>query len=315
MIAAARPVTLPYVAAPSVKTDLRPNVEWWEANGQRFDSTADLVKSLPLPATGVEATYHFRDKATYTAEDARTDTINGAVAGAGVGGLVVGGGAVALNVMSGILTILTAGFLGGPTFVGIALPALVGAAAGAVIGAFSGRSGGKEAFEQGTSISGQLASGATGPTFYVGGQLSNAVDLSSYATAQPIPAASPVPAVPAWKDALKGAGIGAATPLATWIPIVGLAAPAFVGYAAGKALHPSGGALGAAVGVGATAGLIAAANGMVGLAVFPVASAVGAVAGAALGPVVLPRIRQEEADDAVTRGQWWRTYSESADQA
>jgi len=113
---------------------------------------------------------------------------------------------------------------------------------------------------------------------------------------------------------VKGAAIGAATPLATFIPLVGLAAPAFVGYTAGSALHESGGMLGAAVGVGVTGGLIAAANSSIGLAAFPVAAGVGAVAGAALGPVVLPRLRQMEADDAVTQGQWWRTYTEAAGQ-
>lgn len=305
-----RPLLTATSAAPVLKTDIRPNVEWWEVNGQRFDSTADLVKSGSLPASGADATYHFRDKAQFTEADTRQAVVDGAISGAGIGALVLGGGALALNVVAGIFTVFTGGLFGMPAFVGVLAPALVGAAAGAVIGSASAPKMAREAFEQGTVISGKLVPGAAGPTFYVGGQIDSSIDIGSFAKAQPAPAAPPVPDVPKWMDALKGAGLGAATPLSLWIPLVGMIAPTAVCAAAGRAIHKGGGSLGAAVGVGVTAGVIAAANSPLGLTAFPIAAGVGAVTGAVLGPVVFPRIRQAEAEDALTQGQWWRAYAE-----
>lgn len=312
MIAAAAPrlSTLTPVATSGVKTDIRPNVEWWEVNGQHFDSTADMVKNASLPPTGLDATYHFRDKTTYTPEDARHDTINGLVGGAGAGALIGGAGALALNLVAGVFTIFTGGLFGMPAFVSVGLPALVGAGIGAVIGAVEGRKGGKEDFEQGSQISGKVVPGTAGPTFYVGGHLDNAVDMASFATAQPAAAAPPVAPVAKWKDALKGAAIGAALPFTVFVPLLGIFIPAAVGARAGAALTPRGGMLGAAAGVGITAGSIAAGHTSLGVTGLAIGAGVGAAAGALLGPVVLPRMRQAEAEDGVTRGQWWRSYTE-----
>src|SRR5262249_10873955 len=111
---------------------------------------------------------------------------------------------------------------------------------------------------------------------------------------------------PAWKDALKGAALGAVAPLGVFIPIAGMFAPPAFGYSMGREIdeaHPKRGALiGGAIGVALPAGTIAAFSAYSGMGL-AVAAGVSCLAGAALGPVVLPHLR---AHGNEVSGQWWQ---------
>lgn len=295
---APRPTTLP-------SRPIKPDVESWEAGGQRYASTADLVSRATLTADGLPATYSFQ-----TAADLRDTRLDKVVGGAAVGAAVgaVAGGGIAF--MGGVLRLLEQFAFHGS---GSAVPVLglvVGTAAvGAAIGAFAGTQTPVAETHQihGTVRAEHQADGSTKPVFYQGDDLNRKVDLAAYAQAQAAPAAT-VADVPWWKDSLVGAGAGAA---ASGLAIFGFGIGQLGVVAGGAHLGRGlaggrtwGTALGATAGFGAVAGTIAAGQ----VAGFPGILATGAglaVTGALVGPLVGPRVRATEADAARYGSQWW----------
>lgn len=291
-------------------TAIHPEAEWWDVGGKRYDSTSDMLRSYQASADGVDATYHFRHETTYTKHDATWDTAAGAMTGAAVGAGAAGLGVAALEILGvvGEIMMLSSRSASLP----VLGPVLVLAGVGAAIGGAAARSSAREDFEQGTAVSGKILTNGGRDVFYPGGQLNGGVDLDAYAKSVAPPGSVAVPAEPAWKDALKGAAAGATLPASTLIPLAGPFLPTIAGSHVGSAIDGKrGGVLGAAAGVAATVGTYTALN-TVGLAGFGVLTAASAVAGAALGPKALPRMRQAAADDAVTADQWWRPYESGA---
>lgn len=300
-------MTLTQAAAAPIRTPIRPDVEWWEAGGKRYDTTADLLSKGSFGADGVDATYHFQTAADL--RDTRLDKVLGGAAIGATGGAVVGGG---MAFLGGVMSFLEQmAFYGSGSAVPVLGLVLGTAAVGAAIGAVAGAQTPVAETHQvsGTVRAERQADGSTKPIFYENGQLDQAVDLAEYAQAQPAPAAT-VADVPWYQDSAKGAGAGAAAAgLALFgfgigqIAVVGGGASLGQGLAGGRTW---GAVLGGAAGAGAVAGTIAAANlgGMPALA----ATAAGlTLGGALLGPVVGPRVRATEADAARYGQQWWNS--------
>jgi hypothetical protein len=314
MISALAPRLTALPAAPATPSTVRPEGEWWEVGGKRFDSTADLVSKYQAPGQGVDATYHFGANAALSPSEGRWTRAGATLVGAAIGGAVVGGGAAVLGAAGEILNALMLGAFsggGGLSLLGIAA---VGAIGGGVIGFVSS----KDAVEDsGVAVSGTLmaqsqADGSTKPVFLPGGQVQETVDLADYAKAAEVKSQEAPPVAP-WKDVLKGAAVGAAAPLSIAIPLVGIFAPTYLavkGFSAADSNSARGAVIGGVLGVGATAAGIAAINGF-GLAGAAVVAGAGALTGAIIGPRALPRLRQEVLDVEARQGQWWSKYEQA----
>lgn len=306
--------SLPSAPAAAASSQHRPEEDWWQLGADRFE-TSQLLGSGRVPTLGVEASYHFKLGPDETTDKPR-NVLAGAAAGAAVGAVVGGGGAALMAVAGEILSVLLSGPYyrggGGSAEAFILGAAAVCAVAGGVLGATGMLAGGKDHDENGSVVRGLLRSepqtdGTSRIAFYPGGDVRNRIDLNEYARATELPEVD-VPAQAWWKDSLKGAGVGAAAGPALFVPLAGVLAPAVVGAKVGDALSGGeayGGVLGAAAGIGVTAGSIVAMNSLgigPGLALV---SGVTGLAGAALGPVVLPTMRHRDAEAAQLENQWW----------
>lgn len=315
-----------FAAPPSTPTASRPEVDWWNVGDKRYDSTADLLKGSSVPADGLDATYHFRHETQHSRTDTFWDTTGGVLAGAAIGAGVLVAGAAILGVAGSILNGLMLGAFNGSGGFSMLGVAGVGAALGGFLGGAAGRSSSTEGFEQGVTVSGKVLNqarpdGSTHSMFYPGGQLQNGVDLDEYAKAPAVATAGSTEAVPRWRDALKGAALGAAVPLSALVPLAGPFLPMYMLSKAGGALDCNahrggvlGGTAGAALTVGVYAGMNLLQGGVAGLPGWAIAAGVvgaAAVAGAVAGPRVLPQLRQEKAAQQVYEGQWWGQYEKS----
>ncbi len=288
-----------------------PPIDWWQLGEDRL-STQELLSSGRVTAAGVSGSYHYKLEESDDSGKPR-NVLAGAAAGAAMGGVVTTGGAAVLAIIGEFLSVLNpysrGSGLGSGFFIGAAA---IGGLAGAIIGGAGMFEQGRLEEEMGTAISGTLraetqSDGTSKIAFYPGSSVTERIDVNEYAQSQQLPDVS-VEEQAWYMDSLKGAGVGAALGAGVVVPLVGVFAPAAVGYAAGGALSDGeayGQVLGGALGVGVTAGSIYAVNTLgfakgLGLG----AGVVGAV-GAVAGPVVLPRMRQMAAEEAQLSTQWW----------
>lgn len=294
-------------------TSLKPPVDWWQVGATRYDSTADMINAIPSGSDPIPATYSFcESNAVSTPPSKLADTFAKTAIGAAAGAAVGGGGALGLNILATIGTIFTAGAFGMPNFLPIGWAALIGGGIGAAIGLGTALFGKGDSAMPTSSIYGIVMKQAT-PTgeqvkFYPNQNMLKGINMNDYAKAVEPPPVGPVPPKPWYRDALVGAGYGAAGSLGSLIPLVGLIAP--TGYAASLGSKATGGTLaggvgGAAAGLAATVGTYAAIN-LMGWQGLLLAAGTSTLAGAALGPVVFPRVRQNEAEEAKWGDQWWR---------
>ncbi len=286
----------------------KPGVDWWEVNGERYESTSEMLANLP--DEGAKASYRFLAKAPDTKKpelgpDLATGALVGGLAGAGL----VAGGTVAGAFLGEVLYILTLGFGSQPGPMNLSMKA-VGIAAGVGTAVGAGVAAYKNKTFQAPDLK-QLASSHTGTirkegdkaVFYLNNDLERGVNLTEYANAKELPA-EVRPEGEGREGWAKQTGLGFASAA---VPLVGLVGPAAAGVdlggqlAGGKAY---GTIIGGAAGVAATAGVIAAGqHGLVPyLGAAAAAGAVGAGLGALLGPAADARA------PGVTPGleeQWW----------
>lgn len=289
-----------------------PPVDWWQVGDERL-STQDLLTSGKVTPAGVGGSYHYKLEESDNDSGKPRNVLAGIAAGAAVGAVVTTGGAAVLAIGIEFLSLLNPYSRGS----GIGNGFFIGAAAlGGIMGGIAGGAGmleqGKIEEELGTSIQGTLRSetqpdGSSRIAFYPGSSVTQRIDVNEYAQSQELPEVT-VDSQAWWMDSLKGAGVGAALGAGVLVPLVGVLAPAAVGSTVGGALTDGeayGQVLGGAAGIGVTAGTIYAIN-TAGLAqgLGMAAGAVGAV-GAVAGPMVLPRMRQEAAEEAQLATQWW----------
>lgn len=297
---------------PPAQDAYHPPVDWWQLGEDRL-STQQLLKSNQVDTTGVQASYHYKLEASDEHSGKPRNILAAAAAGAAVGAVTAGGGATVLAIIGEFLSILNPYSRGSGINTGFVLgAAALGAAVGGVVGGAGMLEQGRLEDQAGTVIEGRLRSeiqpdGSNRLAFYPGGSVDRRVDVNAYAQTDELPE---VPIEPRawWKDSLVGAGLGAALAPGTMVPLVGIFAPAAVGYQAGDALTDGeayGQVLGAAAGIGVTAGTIWAGNTLGLVKGFGImAGATGAV-GAALAPVVLPKMRQRTAEQELISQQWW----------
>lgn len=167
----------------------RPATEWWEVGDKRYDSTADLVSQLQVGNEGAEAVYHY--KTTEESQKPLSSYVRDYAVQGAIGGAVLGViGVVGINVLGVIGSIMTAGFYGMWSGVGLVAPVAVCTAGGALIGALSAKEGYNDFQRDGNMVYGTVMSNNGQLGFHVNNQLQNRVDLASYATA-PVEADTP----------------------------------------------------------------------------------------------------------------------------
>ncbi len=296
----------------------RPPIDWWQIGDERL-STDEILQDGLLPAEGVWASYHYKLEEGSDSDQPR-NVLASIAAGAAMGGGIGFAGAGALAIVGEFMSLL----LSGPYYRGSGIGTgflIGGAVVGAVLGGIAGGAGsfepGRAEDELGVSVRGTLrselqADGSTNVAFYPGSSVTNRIDVNQYAEAEELPEVE-AERKPAWLDALKGAGIGAAAIPAQVVPLLGVFLPAYLAGTAGTSLaggETYGSVLGGAAGLGVTAGSIYALNNFGGWGVAAVAGAT-AVAGGLLGPSVFSAMRQQEAELAQLEGQWWHRSATS----
>lgn len=285
--------------------NVRPEKHTWDVQGTKVEDTATLL-NMQLPAEGADTRYRFQTQL----DQPRTRLgaiVEGAAVGAGLGAALGG-------------TLLLAGAVLSPFIIiaGGDIDGIVGLAGGALalstaVGAFSGFGADLEAPEH--VIDGKLIhrydeQGNRSTEFLIGGQLNEKVDVARYANAS-MPEIADAEEKPVWRDALMGAAYGAGSTVVGVTGLGTLATMAGGAYLADKASGGSSGAavLGGTLGLALGAGSIAAVN-TVGWKAFGAIAAGAGLAGAVLGPLVLPRVRQQEALEAAYEGHWWSPQPE-----
>lgn len=301
------------------KPMVKPEVDWWEVGGRRYESTASLVRALPRLGKSREATYYYRHKNAVDSSERRFNTVAGGVS-AGLFGIA--GGAL----------LWTLGMVVGP-FIGLVSGLTASAAPdlflisgffGAVLG-FVGLTAG--AMEGGTpssnTVTGKLhVSGKNLRFIFKGddvGSKSRVVNLNAYASAR-TPSAAPAPAPQSLlKGALKGLGMGLAVAVSLMIPLVQAVTIPLMGPGVGMDIgrrlslrgHAVGGLLGGALGLLVPLSFFAALalGGAQNIALMAVwAGALGLV-GAVLGVLLNDPLNRADAWAKVyaPKGQWWNS--------
>lgn len=303
-------------AATTQQKQIKPHTEAWNVGQDTFDSTADLVAAADR-LDGKEAVYRFTtepDSAPYSRGEKAMNVVGGALAGTipgAVGGALLGTGLTL--VVGGIQLLEQAAFYGpgaDPSLALLWVPTLAGTAIGAVVGGKEGGRLGAEAAVQ--KIPGTLRIEGERLAFYPNNKIDQRVDLNTYQNAEEAPLVfpEPKPQNAIW-NATRGAAIGAALVPAQLIPLVGVAAPTYLGAKVGEILDDRtalGTGLGAVAGAALTIGGIALANNRAipqGKLALAFMGGLGLV-GAALGHTVFSRQAEQEAAPYHDFGQqWW----------
>ncbi|MGE0488203.1 MAG: hypothetical protein AB7S38_03195 [Vulcanimicrobiota bacterium] len=295
-------------------TAYRPAVDWWEAEGQKFDSTRQLLAQAKIPADGLKASYRFLEQAPPTEKESTLYTgLTGAAAGAAVGltgAALLGVAGELLGLFTQVVTLGQAGS-SGPFLTGQGLA--IAAAGGALVGAAAALIGHRKPLPSAEELAGSQSGtirretaqdGTTHTVFYRSNDLTRGIDLEDYAQA----AEAPAPELPSDDQARRDWATHGALGLGSVaVPLLGLVYPAATGSALGGALDKGklrGQFLGGALGLAATVGTYAAASrfgwmGYVGGAL--ASAAVGAGVGAAFGP----RMEANTAVNPDLAKQWW----------
>ncbi|MHB2019617.1 MAG: hypothetical protein ACYCW6_21955 [Candidatus Xenobia bacterium] len=162
----------------------------------------------------------------------------------------------------------------------------------------------------GTLVNHTTPDGVYHKEFHPDGNRQGSIDLDLYASATPPPEAVPISKTPVWKDVVKGALVGAALPVSSLVPVLGIGIAPLALMHAGVVLdggRTRGTLLGVLASAGALIGTWSATEGFGAVGALAVAGA-SALAGACIGPKVFPALRQNAAQDRSLRGQWWHDY-------
>lgn len=288
----------------------KPALDWWEINGEQYESTPDFLANIP--AEGGKATYRFLQTAPkdFVPSKLGPDMAAGAALGAVGGGAVIGGLTFMGNAMGELAYFLTLGFGGRPETVGLSMSALgmavgVGAVVGAGLAAYKNKAQKAPVpLENAETRTGTVRQEGDKTIFYLNNDLESGVDLNKFAQASELP--EPVtPEGGGRKGWATGLGLAFAS---TVVPPVGMFAPTIVSSQLGSDLSGGklhGRILGGVAGAAATAAVYSA-TGATGVAPFLAATLGAGVLAAGVGALVGP-IADANQPKVIPglKEQWW----------